>query len=658
MNLVTAQGKPVTLGSPIGQGGEATVYKVTGQPGSLAKIYEPEPRANYLQKLTWMVAHPPENPTAELQHASLAWPESLLLDAKGNLKGYCMPYIDQAVPLLDVFNPRRRAVILPQFDRRYLHRTARNLAAALSALHRSGYVAGDVNESNILVTPTAMVTLIDADSFQVRENRSGKDILHHCPVGKPEYTPPELQGKPLGEVTRLPDHDAFGLAVLIFQLLMNGSHPFRAQWLGQGDPPPIEKRIHDGAFPYVASHSYPIQPPADLPDLDALHPNISELLMRCFVDGHRSPRWRPSPDLWARAIAQAEASLVCCAEGHFFSSHLSACPYCALNQKRLGPASAAVPRVIENRRNRPGRRVPLAAVPPAGSQPGLGARPGAVKSSRPGAVQAQNFPISRNIPLSSWLGPAAVVPSPAGAPLGVGSPGFQPTGVLHVRPAVNPVAIGAWLRQWITNSLVVGGGQGALAGMVPGAAVGFLSWLSVSALHWEVILALSGAAGGLLRGWQPGYRLAGLINQYIGWKRFWQGLGLTLGAVGGSLLGLFTNWPVIPVVLGLVLGAWFGVVAGSKIYQMGINLRWERIWGVFTALLAAGLGWGAASLVGAVGLNTFGARLVVGLQPFSADDTLSAALLWLIAGGTSGAIFGAVSGILVDLIGRFTRLTR
>ena len=34
-----------------------------------------------------------------------------------------------------------------------------------------------------------------------------------------------------------------GLGVLIFQLLMEGNHPFRAQWLGQNDPPPVEDRL-------------------------------------------------------------------------------------------------------------------------------------------------------------------------------------------------------------------------------------------------------------------------------------------------------------------------------------------------------------------------------------------------------------------------------
>jgi DNA-binding helix-hairpin-helix protein with protein kinase domain len=191
-----------------------------------------------------MVSHPPENPTGSLAHPSLAWPTGLLFDARRSnrkLAGYLMPHIQGAVPVLEVFNPRRRKRTLPDFDTRYLYRTARNLAAALVALHSSGYVAGDLNESNTLVTPSALVTLIDTDSFQVPEQRDGRTVVHPCPVGKPEYTPRELQGKTLEREYRKPEHDAFSLAVLIFQLLMEGSHPFRAQWLGGGEPPPSRR---------------------------------------------------------------------------------------------------------------------------------------------------------------------------------------------------------------------------------------------------------------------------------------------------------------------------------------------------------------------------------------------------------------------------------
>jgi DNA-binding helix-hairpin-helix protein with protein kinase domain len=253
MNVFDDRRRPLILGHCIGQGGEATVYQVEGRAELLAKIFEPAPRPNYEAKLVWMMAHPPDNPTQASNHASLAWPAGLLYNSDRRLAGYLMPYMRQTVPALVVFNPRRRSRVLPTFDRRYLYRAARNLATAVASLHLSGYVVGDLNESNILVDPSAMVTLIDTDSFQVQAEERGRLTVHHCPVGKLEYTPPELQGKPLHEVTRLPEHDNFALAVLIFQLLMEGSHPFRAQWLGSGDPPALEVRIRQGMFPYGLS---------------------------------------------------------------------------------------------------------------------------------------------------------------------------------------------------------------------------------------------------------------------------------------------------------------------------------------------------------------------------------------------------------------------
>ena len=328
MKIYDREGNPISIGTVVGRGGEAVVYRVIGRPAWLAKIYEPAPRPNYAAKLAWMLEHPPANPTHALNHPSLAWPAGLLYGQGNRLAGYLMPYIQQAVPVLVVFNPRRRVETLAQFDRRYLHRAARNLATAAGALHTSGYVVGDLNESNVLVTPSALVTLIDTDSFQVQEPRGGQVVTYACPVAKPEYTPPELQGKSLSSTVRSPEQDAFSLGVLIFQLLMEGNHPFRAQWLGKGDPPPIEERIALGGFPYTSTPGVPVRPPKYAPDLDLLHPEISELVRRCFIDGHRDPRLRPEASAWEWAIAEAEKSLVQCPNRHFYSEHLRGCPVC------------------------------------------------------------------------------------------------------------------------------------------------------------------------------------------------------------------------------------------------------------------------------------------------------------------------------------------
>ena len=167
----------------------------------------------------------------------------------------------------------------------------RNLAAAVGALHLRGYVIGDVNESNTLVTESALVTLVDTDSFQVRDPQTG--LVYRCPVGTPQFTPPELQNKTFAHVDRMPEHDAFGLAVLIFQLLMEGAHPYAGRYTGSGDPPPFEVRISLGHFPHGTRPRGPYRPmPAALP-LGVLHPSLQELFERCFVDGHRDPQVRP-----------------------------------------------------------------------------------------------------------------------------------------------------------------------------------------------------------------------------------------------------------------------------------------------------------------------------------------------------------------------------
>ena len=278
-----------------------------------------------------------------------------------------MAYVANAVPLLLVFNPRQRAKTLPSFNRRYLHRTARNLAAALGALHESDYVVGDLNESNVMVTPSALVTLIDTDSFQVRRRVGAKPVLHPCPVGKAEYTPPELQGRTFSEVPRQPEHDRFGLAVLIFQLLMEGNHPFRAQWLGAGDPPPVEDRIRDGQWPYTRKPGMPLAPPRNAPALDTLHPDLVALVRRCFVDGHTRPSARPTPEEWEAALSTAEKALVTCKRGlHLYSKHLPRCPECeALDVVARAQAAATIP-------------------PPSGAtQPNAAAKPVAPPPSAP-----------------------------------------------------------------------------------------------------------------------------------------------------------------------------------------------------------------------------------------------------------------------------------
>jgi serine/threonine protein kinase len=329
-------GKIFDLHEPFRSGGEGAIYEVPYYPNLVAKVYHAQRRTpERIAKLQIMVAHPPVNPTEHLNHPSIAWPTELLRDTATNqLVGFVMPRVRQMLPLSEVYNPRARRRQLPLFNYRYLVRTARNLCAAVQAVHQAGYVIGDLNESNVLVSDQALVTLVDADSFQVRDPETG--VVYRSLVGKPEYTPPELQGCSFADVDRQPEHDAFALAVLIFRLLMEGFHPFDGVYRGRGEPPEMGARIRNGYFPYARGRTG-IEPSPLAPPFEMLHPDLQALFVRCFEEGHRNRRVRPRVEDWLEALEGAEDALQQCGqnEQHYYWVHWSGCPWCA-RQQALG----------------------------------------------------------------------------------------------------------------------------------------------------------------------------------------------------------------------------------------------------------------------------------------------------------------------------------
>jgi serine/threonine protein kinase len=204
------------------------------------------------------------------------------------------------------------------------------LASAAAAIHAKGYVIGDLNASNILVQPrTALVTIIDTDSFQV-PNPNGQPF--RCGVGKPEYLARELQGKYLPSINRAEEHDRFALAVLIFLLLMEGTHPFA----GIGDPHTPEERIQNGLFPYNSNGKFSTaKPPRHAVPFEALHLELRRLFCDCFISGHYNPQSRPSALDWIKALDLAEQELVKCAKkkNHLYLATQKNCTWCEREER-------------------------------------------------------------------------------------------------------------------------------------------------------------------------------------------------------------------------------------------------------------------------------------------------------------------------------------
>ncbi|MGB2662559.1 MAG: hypothetical protein WAK48_01060 [Candidatus Acidiferrum sp.] len=328
--LFDNQGRRVSLGAELGRGGEATVYFVEGQPELVAKIYHQPPGAEKTEKLSQMVKL-----QSERLLALSAWPVGTLFTAgKKSMAGFLMKNVARFKDIHLLYNPKSRTrEFSPKANWRFLIHAASNVARAFAVIHEHGHVIGDVNQSNVRVSPeTAIVSLVDCDSFQISAN--GK--VYPCEVGVPLYTPPELQDTEFREVVRTPNQDNFGLAVLIFHLLFMGRHPFAGKFLGRGEMP-IEKAIAEQRFAFArdAQRTQMLPPPACI-TLAQLPEEIGDLFTSAFgPDG--AVGGRPVGRQWIAELDALANRLIICSnnKAHLYFNTLSSCPWCAIESSGI-----------------------------------------------------------------------------------------------------------------------------------------------------------------------------------------------------------------------------------------------------------------------------------------------------------------------------------
>jgi formylglycine-generating enzyme required for sulfatase activity len=281
-----------------------------------------------------MIDHPPDDPEQERGHASIAWPQKLLRDKEGRVVGFIMPKVSADRQLVVAISSKQRREWAPDFLWDSLVLVARNTATAFEQIHAKGYVIGDIKAENILVDGEARVTLVDNDSFQVVES-SG--VVHYCPVCTQGFLAPELFGCDLKATVRTASHDAFGLGVLMYKLLMCGAHPFVGLWQGDGEEPTTSDDECVQMGWYVHRRSSPMAPRPTVPPLEALPAEVQTLFFRCFDQGRSDPSARPSAREWRQALEVLLGVLTKCEAyptRHWHYRNV-VCPWCALLQQGL-----------------------------------------------------------------------------------------------------------------------------------------------------------------------------------------------------------------------------------------------------------------------------------------------------------------------------------
>jgi DNA-binding helix-hairpin-helix protein with protein kinase domain len=240
----------------IGRGATARVCAVTTPDfrDRLAKLYRDPARINE-SKLQAMLDNPPSSMLMEdgsVPYPQYAWPTHLVHDAGNQLRGYLMPRIDEHLSLTLDFFYDRDLIALRNLQNEcaltFRLTIGRNLCALLADLHRCGHCVIDFKPQNVRVfLRTHSVALLDCDSFRI----TGKNMrIFPATNYSSEYVAPEGLSNPIGPSALSEGQDRFAVAIVLFQLLNNGIHPFQGRLLNGADAPTTDDKIRQGFYAY------------------------------------------------------------------------------------------------------------------------------------------------------------------------------------------------------------------------------------------------------------------------------------------------------------------------------------------------------------------------------------------------------------------------
>ena len=298
--VVTGQGTRVVLGKLIKSGGAGSVYRLRDLPTQVAKVYHPnQDHAHYEKKIAAMLELTPELPDLALDGrriVQIAWPQTPIRDERGRYLGYLMPAVDvdatsELECILQERQARREGLPTGLGAKVTL---AANLSAVIAELHRQRHYVVDLKPVNLrFYRQSLYMAMLDCDGFSIQ----GKGERFEAPQYTPDYLAPEFHSKQLtgaGEAQQ----DRFALAVVVFQLLNFGIHPFTGRPTSDQVPTDIPSRIAGrwyahGLRPNRALQPVPSSGHATMPA------EIRQLFDRAFESAGST---RPSADEWATVL--------------------------------------------------------------------------------------------------------------------------------------------------------------------------------------------------------------------------------------------------------------------------------------------------------------------------------------------------------------------
>lgn len=306
MIKVSLQGQEFSLDpsglKKIGRGGEGDIYLVNlaGQNYAL-KIYFKPTQVKY-QKILAMLENTPADAIVKINSSSfiqLAWPLGLAF-INGNFVGFLMPYVDLGrSSTLDFYLDKSL------YDEKFSHNPlsltyrieiARNIAGVIKSLHARNHYFIDFKPQNVRVYDRYhLISLIDCDGFSIagtdgtRYPAESFSSEYICPYALRNNSQPAALGL---------NQDLFALAVVIFQILNFGIHPFSGL-ISQGDSASTtDEKVSKGYYPYGKIEHPNIKPIKNSTHF-TLNDDVRDLFDKAFSSASSSP---PRVDQWIEVL--------------------------------------------------------------------------------------------------------------------------------------------------------------------------------------------------------------------------------------------------------------------------------------------------------------------------------------------------------------------
>lgn len=307
-------GEPLSMGEIVKFGTKSCISRIEESSLDAVKIFFPRRRkdSQIEEKIAAMIETPPERSSDSEGEPVIAWPTQIVESSDDDqFLGYKMAYpkMESRENLLEAAQERSRHqnerssnVIETFLERIGLRRDeelaaryeiALSLAKGVNALHQREHAIGALHHETFL-TDGDNVLLTNCDTFHIR----GENKIYEGGIATPRYAPPEDSGETLEEIQR---RDQFGLAVLIFQLLMDGFHPFQARGTEAVDGD-FQTMIRTNPFPYRDPISGKLEPVTDAPSFADLPVELRSHFERCFIEGKTLPEARPTAESWEVAF--------------------------------------------------------------------------------------------------------------------------------------------------------------------------------------------------------------------------------------------------------------------------------------------------------------------------------------------------------------------